>query len=231
MKEGKRYYFEGKSRETSKARVRGSARDAAEMSGWRARFDCTLSVHSTWFRFHARETGIKREREQERRWERRACTIEASFSRTSKRFCVLPWRGVSSRAIMQADSNGDLAFPITNFHRYLSRTLSTTRIFCKSRRYNFLVIFWYIKKEKKIIEMTLRLFLRKFITSLKRFIIEIEFYMESLISFLLPSFSALIITMIIVTYIAFIEFYPATPVAFSKSLCYFEKRWNIFFIF
>ena len=50
---------------------------------------------------------------------------------------------------MQADSNGDLAFPITNFHRYLSRTLSTTRIFCKSRRYNFLVIFWYIKKEKK----------------------------------------------------------------------------------
>lgn len=149
MKEGKRYYFEEKSRETSKARVRGSARDAAEMSGWRARFDCTLSVHSTWFRFHARETGIKREREQERRWERRACTIEASFSRTSKRFCVLPWRGVSSRAIMQADSNGDLAFPITNFHRYLSRTLSTTRIFCKSRRYNFLVIFWYIKKEKK----------------------------------------------------------------------------------
>ena len=78
--------------------------------------------------------------------------------------------------------------------------------------------------------MTLRLFLRKFITSLKRFIIEIEFYMESLISFLLPSFSALIITMIFVKYIAFIEFYPATPVAFSKSLCYFQKRWNIFFI-
>lgn len=35
------------------------------------------------------------------------------------------------------------------------------------------------------------------------------------------AFSAAIITMIIVKYIAFIEFYPATPVEFSKSQCYF----------
>lgn len=93
MKEGKRYYFERKSRETSKARVRGSARDAAEMSRWRVRFDCTLSP------LHVIQVSRKRDWDKARgragEKMREACVYHRSFVlenvKTVLRFAVA-WR-------------------------------------------------------------------------------------------------------------------------------------------
>ena len=103
------------------------------------------------YRLHVVQVSRKRNgdeaerREQERMWERRACTIEASFPWTSKQFCVSPWRGVSSRAIMQVNSNRDLSslFDYSNFHRCRFRA---TFIFCDISRMYFLSLFVYSKK-------------------------------------------------------------------------------------
>lgn len=95
----------------------GARESRVEKVGSRARFEIrAISVPCAWCRSRESETRIgNRTREGDGRWERRACTIEASLSWTSKRFCVLPWRGVSSRAIMPSNSNrnyaSDYVFP------------------------------------------------------------------------------------------------------------------------
>lgn len=95
----------------------GARESRVEKVGSHARFEIrAISVPCAWCRSRESETRIgNRTREGDGRWERRACTIEASLSWTSKRFCVLPWRGVSSRAIMPSNSNrnyaSDYVFP------------------------------------------------------------------------------------------------------------------------
>lgn len=113
--------------------------------GSRARFDRAISVRCTWFRFRESETRIgNRTRERDGRWERRACTIEASLSWTSKRFCVLPWRGVSSRAIMPSDSNrnyaSDYVFPFI---------LETLKCFVLIKKIYLFIFFFFLHLNSK----------------------------------------------------------------------------------
>ena len=97
----------------SKARGYGGWIARSGETSWKGWLACeirAISVPRARCRSRESETRIGgRAREGDGRWERRACTIEASLSWTSKRFCVLPWRGVSSRAIMPSNSNRNYA--------------------------------------------------------------------------------------------------------------------------
>lgn len=106
-----------------------------------------ISVPRARCRSRESETRIGgRAREGDGRWERRACTIEASLSWTSKRFCVLPWRGVSSRAIMPSNSNRNYASD-----RVFPFVLETLKCFVLTKKvYLFIYFFFHLKEISNI---------------------------------------------------------------------------------
>lgn len=166
----------------------GARESRVEKVGSRARFEIrAISVPCAWCRSRESETRIgNRTREGDGRWERRACTIEASLSWTSKRFCVLPWRGVSSRAIMPSNSNrnyaSDYVFPFI---------LETLKCFVLIKTIYLFIFFFHLNlKEissivwRRCFKVVLRCFIREknfswFILSL--FISQLRWLLDTLL--------------------------------------------------
>lgn len=134
----------------SKARGYGGWIARSGETSWKGWLACeirAISVPRARCRSRESETRIGgRAREGDGRWERRACTIEASLSWTSKRFCVLPWRGVSSRAIMPSNSNRNYASD-----RVFPFVLETLKCFVFNEEvYLFIYFFFHLKEISSI---------------------------------------------------------------------------------
>lgn len=133
----------------SKARGYGGWIARSGETSWKGWLVCeirAISVPRARCRSRESETRIGgRAREGDGRWERRACTIEASLSWMSKRFCVLPWRGVSSRAIMPSNSNRNYASD-----RVFPFVLETLKYFVLTKKV-YLFIYFFPFKERNII--------------------------------------------------------------------------------
>lgn len=134
----------------SKARGYGGWIARSGETSWKGWLACeirAISVPRARCRSRESETRIGgRAREGDGRWERRACTIEASLSWTSKRFCVLPWRGVSSRAIMPSNSNRNYASD-----RVFPFVLETLKCFVFNEEvYLFIYFFFHLKEISNI---------------------------------------------------------------------------------
>lgn len=134
----------------SKARGYGGWIARSGETSWKGWLACeirAISVPRARCRSRESETRIGgRAREGDGRWERRACTIEASLSWTSKRFCVLPWRGVSSRAIIPSNSNRNYASD-----RVFPFVLETLKCFVFNEEvYLFIYFFFHLKEISSI---------------------------------------------------------------------------------
>ena len=134
----------------SKARGYGGWIARSGETSWKGWLVCeirAISVPRARCRSRESETRIGgRAREGDGRWERRACTIEASLSWMSKRFCVLPWRGVSSRAIMPSNSNRNYASD-----RVFPFVLETLKCFVFNEEvYLFIYFFFHLKEISSI---------------------------------------------------------------------------------
>lgn len=134
----------------SKARGYGGWIARSGETSWKGWLACeirAISVPRARCRSRESETRIGgRAREGDGRWDRRACTIEASLSWTSKRFCVLPWRGVSSRAIMPSNSNRNYASD-----RVFPFVLETLKCFVFNEEvYLFIYFFFHLKEISSI---------------------------------------------------------------------------------
>ena len=134
----------------SKARGYGGWIARSGETSWKGWLVCeirAISVPRARCRSRESETRIGgRAREGDGRWERRACTIEASLSWMSKRFCVLPWRGVSSRAIMPSNSNRNYASD-----RVFPFVLETLKYFVLTKKvYLFIYFFFHLKEISNI---------------------------------------------------------------------------------
>lgn len=134
----------------SKARGYGGWIARSGETSWKGWLACeirAISVPRARCRSRESETRIGgRAREGDGRWERRACTIEASLSWMSKRFCVLPWRGVSSRAIMPSNSNRNYASD-----RVFPFVLETLKYFVLTKKvYLFIYFFFHLKEISNI---------------------------------------------------------------------------------